>query len=127
MSSTKAGSFSQEKLKMVQIDLEGSRLWKGDFSCAKFRCSGCDDWLDADNQNRIVDKLKRKKSYNIVLYVLFDDQYWSLEVKIFVTCFVNMLTKNVYRSCNPSNGSMGRHIISKSRTDMRSPPYLGLN
>ena len=38
------------------------RLWKGDFSCAKFRCSGCDDWLDADNQNRIVDKLQRKKT-----------------------------------------------------------------
>ena len=29
----------------------------GKFSCADFSCSGCDDWLDADNQNRKVDKL----------------------------------------------------------------------
>ena len=29
----------------------------GKFPCSSFSCSGCDDWLDADNQNRNVDKL----------------------------------------------------------------------
>ena len=28
----------------------------GKFPCSSFSCSGCDDWLDADNQNRNVDK-----------------------------------------------------------------------
>ena len=26
----------------------------GKFPCSEFSCSGCDDWLDADNQNRNV-------------------------------------------------------------------------
>ena len=30
----------------------------GKFPCADFLCSGCDDWLDADNQNRNIDKLQ---------------------------------------------------------------------
>ena len=29
----------------------------GKFPCSSFSCSGCDDWLDADNQNRNVDEL----------------------------------------------------------------------
>ena len=33
----------------------GGEKW-GNFSCSEFSCSGCDDWLDADNQNRNVDK-----------------------------------------------------------------------
>ena len=28
----------------------------GKFACSDFFCFGCDDWLDADNQNRNVDK-----------------------------------------------------------------------
>ena len=35
---------------------EISGFW-GKFPCSKFSCSGCDDWLDADNQNRNVDKM----------------------------------------------------------------------
>ena len=26
----------------------------GKFPCSDFDCSGCDDWLDCDNQNRKV-------------------------------------------------------------------------
>ena len=29
----------------------------GKFPCSEFACSGCDDWLDADNQNRNVYEL----------------------------------------------------------------------
>ena len=29
----------------------------GKFPCSEFLCPGCDDWLDADNQNRNIDKL----------------------------------------------------------------------
>ena len=32
------------------------KMW-GKFPCSEFSCSGCDDWLDADNQNRNDDKL----------------------------------------------------------------------
>ena len=34
----------------------GTEKW-GDFPCSKFSCSGCEDWLDAENQNSNVDKL----------------------------------------------------------------------
>ena len=27
----------------------------GSFSCSEFSCPGCDDWLNADNQNRNVE------------------------------------------------------------------------
>ena len=39
-----------------KIERFGEKKW-GKFPCSKFTCSGCDDWLDADNQNRNVDKL----------------------------------------------------------------------
>ena len=29
----------------------------GKFPCSDFSCPGCDDWLDADNENRNVNKL----------------------------------------------------------------------
>lgn len=29
----------------------------GKFPCSDFSCPGCNDWLDADNQNRNVHKL----------------------------------------------------------------------
>ena len=29
----------------------------GKFPCSDFSCPGCDDWLDAYNQNRKVNKL----------------------------------------------------------------------
>ena len=29
----------------------------GVFPCSYFSCSGCDDWLNADNQNRNTDNL----------------------------------------------------------------------
>ena len=32
----------------------------GTFPCVDFACSGCDDWLHSDNQNRKVENLKRK-------------------------------------------------------------------
>ena len=32
-------------------------VYPGKFPCSDFSCSGCDDWLDADNQNRNVNKL----------------------------------------------------------------------
>ena len=41
-----------------QIDcyaVHEGKMW-GKFPCSDFSCSGCDDWLDADNQNRNVDK-----------------------------------------------------------------------
>ena len=30
------------------------KIWGrwGKFPCSKFSCSGCDDWLDSENQNR---------------------------------------------------------------------------
>ena len=31
-------------------------LW-GKFPCSEFSCSGCDDWLDCENQNRKVKKI----------------------------------------------------------------------
>ena len=34
-----------------------SEYMDGKFPCSEFSCSGCDDWLDADNQNRNVYKL----------------------------------------------------------------------
>ena len=30
----------------------------GKFLCSDFSCSGCDDWLDCENQNRKVDNSK---------------------------------------------------------------------
>ena len=32
----------------------------GTFPCVDFACSGCDDWLHSDNQNRKVEKFKSK-------------------------------------------------------------------
>ena len=29
----------------------------GRFPCSQYLCSGCDDWLDAENQNRNANKL----------------------------------------------------------------------
>ena len=34
----------------------GNVAFPGKFPCSSFSCSGCDDWLDADNQNRNVEK-----------------------------------------------------------------------
>ena len=34
--------------KYVSLNMEGK------FPCSDFSCSGCDDWLDSDNQNRKV-------------------------------------------------------------------------
>ena len=34
----------------------------GKFPCSDFACSGCDDWLDCDNQNRKVKKADFLKS-----------------------------------------------------------------
>ena len=36
----------------------GSEYKWGKFACSDFSCSGCDDWLDCDNQNRKVNNLK---------------------------------------------------------------------
>ena len=30
---------------------------EGKFPCSEFACSGCDDWLDAEKENRNADKL----------------------------------------------------------------------
>ena len=39
-------------------DNEGNLVYIGKFPCSEFSCTvtGCDDWLDAENQNRNVDK-----------------------------------------------------------------------
>ena len=39
-----------------KVDDYGFNYMLGKFPCSEFSCSGCDDWLDADNQNRNVDK-----------------------------------------------------------------------
>ena len=39
-----------------KINVSGFPKW-GEFPCSSFLCPGCDDWLDANNQNRNVDKL----------------------------------------------------------------------
>ena len=39
------------------MDRYGRMEHDGKFPCSEFSCSGCDDWLDADNQNRNVDKV----------------------------------------------------------------------
>ena len=39
-------------VKMVYNNLN-EKKW-GKFPCSDFSCSGCDDWLDCDNQNRKV-------------------------------------------------------------------------
>ena len=44
-------------------------VFAGKFSCSDFSCSGCDDWLDADNQNRNVDKLSSELA-NVLLYTV---------------------------------------------------------
>ena len=48
-------SFFAKKIK-TRLELR----W-GKFPCLKFSCSGCDDWLDADNQNRNIDSLSAPK------------------------------------------------------------------
>ena len=44
--------FAKEISKAYNGEVE----FPGKFACSSFSCSGCDDWLDADNQNRNVNK-----------------------------------------------------------------------
>ena len=40
-----------------KIEDDGETFHAGKFPCSEFSCLGCDDWLDADNHNRNVDKV----------------------------------------------------------------------
>ena len=46
----------------------------GKFPCSDFSCLGCDDWLDADNQNRNVDKLKTHQLIQKVLNIVVGNE-----------------------------------------------------
>ena len=46
------------KIFIEKITHYREKKW-GTFPCSAFSCSGCDDWLDADKENRNVDKIDR--------------------------------------------------------------------
>ena len=46
---------------------EGDTACSGEFPCSDFSCSGCDDWLNCENQNRNVKILK----HNLFLFSIY--------------------------------------------------------
>ena len=61
----------------------------GKFRCSKFSCSGCDDWLDSDNQNRKVKNFSSQVysiSVPLVHSALIPDKFY-MSFKIIFYCY----------------------------------------
>ena len=47
-------------IKKIQQERQGWNMKYGEFPCSTFSCTGCDDWLDSENQNRNVHNLENR-------------------------------------------------------------------
>ena len=59
------------------------KIWGrwGKYPCSKFSCSGCEDWLDCDNQNRNSNKFEPKVYRKVELELLKAESNFKPKLK----------------------------------------------